>query len=396
MIQYLKIRNLVLMDSAELEWGRGFTAVTGETGAGKSVLLGALALLSGARAEKSWIRQGEDCCEVEAVLHVDEQQGIHAKLSELDLPPCEEGALLISRSVSRTKAPRVAINGRLTTVANLQQLSFSWIDFHGPGEPQKLFQESLQLELLDMFARQEGLISSYTNVFQDYGTIQKELTRLRSSEQLSADEKEFITRQIAAIDAVNPTEAAIAELERNYSRVSNAQELSEAAAGLSEGLAGDDGVAGKLSSLLPAARDLADIDPDLVPLSERMQSVIIELNDLAESYADASQQADLDPREAQRLEDQMNRWMELKRKYGGDPSSIMNRRQALQAKLDAQGDIAGSVAKLEKKLASIRQQLKTLADQLYAARLQAAAELEQSAVAASMTSGLKRHVSVSR
>lgn len=377
MIQFIQIKNLVLMDSVQLEWGTGFTAVTGETGAGKSILLGALALLSGARAEKSWIRQGEETCEVEAVLQVSNCAAVHVKLAELELPPCEEGALLITRTLSRSKAPRILINGRLTTLANLQALSLCWIDFHGPGEPQKLFQESLQLELLDLFGKHQGLLRSYGGYYEEFTRLEQELTRLRASEQLSPDEKEFITRQIAAIDEVKPSEAGIAELERNYNRMSHAQELADQANALNEALAGDDGIADRMGGLLPAARALGTIDPDLQPLAERMESVIIELNDLAESYSDAAQQADLDPREVDQLEQQMNRWMELKRKYGGDPAVILARRSALQQKLDAQGDIAGSVAKLEKSLQGLTTQLRIAGQALLTARQKAAAQLEQ-------------------
>ncbi|HKK19655.1 MAG TPA: AAA family ATPase, partial [Opitutales bacterium] len=149
MLQYIRIKNLALLDEVRLEFEPGFTAVTGETGAGKSVLLGALSLLSGARTDKSLVRQGHEQLEVEAALYFEDAAPIDALLEKAGVPPCEDGVLLLYRSIHRSKMPRVQINGNMATLTQLQSLGESWIDFHGPGEPQKLFQEKRQLDMLD-------------------------------------------------------------------------------------------------------------------------------------------------------------------------------------------------------------------------------------------------------
>ena len=139
MLQYLRIKNLALMDEVALEFEEGFTAVTGETGAGKSVLLGALSILSGARVDKTIIRSGADACEVEAGLFFRETTALDEKLESLELPLCDAGSLILRRIFSRRKMPKVQVNGVLTTLANLRVIGEVWIDFHGSGEPQKLF-----------------------------------------------------------------------------------------------------------------------------------------------------------------------------------------------------------------------------------------------------------------
>src|SRR5664279_5220257 len=111
MLQSLRIRNLALLEEVSLEFEAGFTAVTGETGAGKSILLGALSLLAGERADKSIIRQGAPACEVEAALFFGQPRRIDALLAELELPPCEDGLLILKRSLPRDKAPRITVNG---------------------------------------------------------------------------------------------------------------------------------------------------------------------------------------------------------------------------------------------------------------------------------------------
>ncbi len=153
MLQFLKIRNLALLEEVALEFEAGFTAVTGETGAGKSILLGALSLLAGERADKTIIRQGAAACEVEAALHFRDPAKIDAVLAELGLPACADGQLLLKRSLAREKPPRITVNGSLATLAALQRLGELWIDFHGPSEPRRLLREDCQLDLLDLFGR---------------------------------------------------------------------------------------------------------------------------------------------------------------------------------------------------------------------------------------------------
>ena len=142
MLQYLKIKNLALLAEVTLELDAGFTAVTGETGAGKSVLLGALGLLSGARTDKTMIRQGTDQLEVEAALYFEDSAEMDALLEASGLPCCEDGVLLLQRSIHRKKMPRVQINGSMATLTQLQELGESWIDFTGPVSRKNYFKNA--------------------------------------------------------------------------------------------------------------------------------------------------------------------------------------------------------------------------------------------------------------
>jgi DNA repair protein RecN (Recombination protein N) len=144
MLQSLRIRNLALLEEVALDFEAGFTAVTGETGAGKSILLGALALLAGERADKTIIRQGAPACDVEAALFFEDVKAIDAVLAALDLPACEDGVLILRRSLPREKAPKISVNGSLATLAALQRLGEHWVDFHGPSEPRRLLKATLQ------------------------------------------------------------------------------------------------------------------------------------------------------------------------------------------------------------------------------------------------------------
>ena len=186
MLQYLNITNLALLERATIEFDSGFTVVTGETGAGKSVFLGALSLLSGARSDKSLIRSGEDQCELEATLWFENAEPVDAMLSEMGLPVCEEGCLLLKRSIHASKASRIFINGSLATLANLQTLGSFWIDFHGPGEPQRLLKNECQLEMIDLFAHLQDDAERFRTAFRDWKATLSEIDRL-AAEKFDAE-----------------------------------------------------------------------------------------------------------------------------------------------------------------------------------------------------------------
>ena len=178
MLQYLTIRNLALLEAVSLKFDAGFTAVTGETGAGKSVLLGALGLLSGARTDKTLIRQGCEQLDVEAALYFQDYQHIDVLLEEVGLPACDDGVLLLQRSIHRKKMPRVQVNGGMATLTQLQRIGEAWVDFHGPGEPQKLFQERRQLEMLDVYAGNVDLLAAYQQAYRSWRSALKEIDAL--------------------------------------------------------------------------------------------------------------------------------------------------------------------------------------------------------------------------
>src|SRR5476651_296013 len=192
MLQSLRIRNLALLEEVALDFDPGFAAVTGETGAGKSILLGALSLLAGERADKTIIRQGAPACEVEASLYFEDAKKIDALLGELDLPPTEDGLLILKRSLPRDKAPRISVNGSLATLAALQRLGEHWVDFHGPSEPRRLLKESCQLELLDLFGRAGGALASYQEKFRAGRELVAEREQIANETKLAPDQIAFL------------------------------------------------------------------------------------------------------------------------------------------------------------------------------------------------------------
>lgn len=379
MLQSLRIRNLALLEEVALDFEAGFTAVTGETGAGKSILLGALSLLAGERADKTIIRQGAPACDVEASLYFSRPEKIDTLLAELDLPPCEDGLLILKRSVPREKAPKITVNGSLATLAALQRLGERWIDFHGPSEPRRLLKESCQLDLLDLFGRAGNALQRYRDDYRTWRGLVVERTRVANETKLSPDQIEFLERQLARIDALELTEEATDALERDFARLSSAQELIELTQALETGLAGEDGVQPTLAALVREARRVEAIDAASKPLADRLASVAVEINDLAAEFSTLSQELQFDPEQAESLTTKMNTWLELKRNYGGELTAVLAAREEMRRRLEVQGDIEGTLRRLDRQIAEAESAANSSARALRVVREKGAKELAKTA-----------------
>jgi DNA repair protein RecN (Recombination protein N) len=375
MLQSLRIKNLALLEEVSLEFEPGFTTVTGETGAGKSILLGALSLLAGERADKTLIRQGAPACEVETALHFPNPARIDALLAELELPPCEDGLLLLRRTLPRDKAPRLTVNGSLATLAALQRLGEAWIDFHGPSEPRRLLKENCQLELLDLYARAAPQLATYQKHYRAWRDLIDERTRVTTETRLTPEQIAFLETQLAALDALDLTPEAIDTLERDYQRMTRAQELIELASALANGLTGEDGATARVAALVREARHLENLDPDSKPLADRLAAASIELADLAAEFETLAGQLNYDPDQAAHLQTQMNTWLDARRRHGRDLAAVVAARDDMRRRLELQGDIEGALARLDREIAAAEHAARAAAVELRAVREKAAREL---------------------
>lgn len=374
MIQFLKIRNLALMDAVELEFDGGFNVVTGETGAGKSVLLGALAILAGNRVSKTVIRKGAEQCEIEAVVALPDPARANAALEADALPLCEDGQLVLRRTIHASKPGRVTINGALATLAQLAEIGETWIDFHGPGEPQKLFRENHQLEILDLFAGDVPALEKFSSRFREWKAVLAEIEEIRSQEKMSSDEIAFAQSQLDAMNRLDLSDDAIARLESDFAKISHAQELESLLAGIDSAL-GDDGLAAAFPQILRLAGEISEIIPDSGTLARRANSLAIEAEDLRAEYAAMRGETDADPEAAAEISEKMNAWLELRRKYGPDAKSVRAKREALELRVARQSDVAGTLERARAAADALEGELRALAGTLHETRRAAAKKL---------------------
>src|SRR3954452_8406172 len=211
----LRIKNLALVEELEWQMGPGFIAVTGETGAGKSIVIGALQLLLGERADKSLIRTGADLCTVEAVFTGAELQKLNPKLAEVGVEPCEDD-LILKRTLSSTGTNRQFINGSLTTLSVLKNLGDELVDLHGPHDHQSLLSPEKQLSLLDSFARAQEQLEEYKKYFGELQTLAAEHAALNTAETAREQELDLLRHQTSEINSANLNSAEEDEIEVRY------------------------------------------------------------------------------------------------------------------------------------------------------------------------------------
>jgi DNA repair protein RecN (Recombination protein N) len=296
-------------------------------------------------------------------------------LANLALPPCDDGVLILKRSLPRDKAPRISVNGSLATLAALQDLGEYWIDFHGPGEPRRLLKAGCQRELLDLFAKNEAALEKFQRHYRAWRELADEHERLLGAAKLSPDQMDFLRMQLAKMDGLDLTEEAIAALERDFHRQQSAQEITQLAASLGHGLSGEDGLLGRLAALLREARQLEALDAASKPLADRLLSCSVELGDLEGEFSSLAQSLNFDPEQAETLQTKMNAWLELKRKHGAKVEAVIAARDGMRRQLEVQGDIEGSLARLEKQIAEAEKAARKLAGELRLTRDKAALQL---------------------
>lgn len=320
----LRIRNLALVE--ELTWtlASGFTVVTGETGSGKSIIVGALKLILGERADKTLVRTGAESCTVEAVFQFSDTKALNQELEEFGVEPCEGGELILKRVFSTAGTNRQFINGSPTTLAVLKELGDGLVDLHGPHDHQSLLSDTKQLSLLDAFADAGALLEKYEVQYQKLNRLIEEHTELSTSEAALEREVDLLRHQVHEIEAAQLRADEEEELLAKYSVGANSRRLLELSTQVIGRLSeADDAVLGRLAEIGKLLRDLERIDPAAARFNESHQRAATELEDLAQSLQDYAQEMDLDPERLAQMEERVSLFETLKRKYGGSIAEVI-------------------------------------------------------------------------
>src|SRR6266481_5224347 len=222
----LRIKNLALVEELEWQIEPGFIAVTGETGAGKSIIIGALQLLLGERADKSLIRTGAELCTVEAVFSGNDLQKLNPELVEAGIEPCE-GDLILKRTLSSTGTNRQFINGSTTTLSVLKNIGDELVDLHGPHDHQSLLSPDTQLSLLDSFGRADKQLAEYRNRYRQLQALLAEHAALNTAETAREQELDLLRHQITEVKSANLVAGEEEDIENRYKIASNSKRLIE-------------------------------------------------------------------------------------------------------------------------------------------------------------------------
>lgn len=355
MLTLLKIRNLALVDELVWELGPGLVGVTGETGAGKSVIVGALKLVLGERADKSLIRSGESQCTVEAVFELEDPAEIDAVLEEGGLGPCDGEALIVRRVIGQT-GNRQFVNDSPVTLNLLKRLGEHLVDLHGPHDHQSLLSTERQLAMLDAYAGAD--LDGYRELWRAWREKQSEWEELREAESAGEAELELLRHQVAEIDAAELKPEEEDEVTDRCRRAGNATRLVELA-GAAAGLLGgeDGGIVTMLGEVQRLVREIEKLDPSVADRTLGLEGAVLELQELERTFTDYAEDLDLDPREAAALEDRVNLFETLKRKYGPTLDAVLAHRDRCADRLDAVENRGDRLAALAAEAAALREKV---------------------------------------
>lgn len=373
MLTLLKIRNLALVDELVWELGEGLVAVTGETGAGKSVIVGALKLVLGERADKSLIRTGEESCTVEAIFELADPAEIDAVLEEGGLAPCDDGTLIVRRTIG-TKASRQFVNDSPVTLALMKRLGEQLVDLHGPHDHQSLLSNERQLVMLDAYAGIDA--AGYRAAWQAWREKQAEWEDLREAETAGEQELDLLRHQVSEIDAAALKPEEEEEITDRWRRAGNATRLVELA-GAASNLLGDDesGILTQLGEVQRLTRELEKLDPSMAERTAGLETAAVELQDLERVFRDYADELDIDPAEAAGLEDRVNLFESLKRKYGPSLEAVLAHRDRCAERLDTVENRGERLQRLEAEVAKLRAEVDELGRALGVKRRKAAPRL---------------------
>jgi DNA repair protein RecN (Recombination protein N) len=326
MLQTISLRDFVIVDQLELDFASGFTVLTGETGAGKSILLDALGLVLGERADSSQIREGSSRAEISATFRVDPEfvKSFGQWLDAQGFPSEDEGqSLLLKRTVESNGRSRAFINGSVATLTQLREAGDQLVDIHGQHAHQLLLKGGAQRELLD---RHAGLLPLASDVAQSYKTLSDSLRRLTQAENAGQDierERERLEWQLEELTVLSPQVGEWAHIQSEHARLANGAKLiggcQEAIQILSDA---DNSLESSLSKVCGNISALAEHDPSLQDISESLESAHIQLDEAIHSLNRYLQKMDLDPVRLEQVEERMQGLHGAAKKYRTDVETL--------------------------------------------------------------------------
>lgn len=368
MLSRLTIKNVALIDSAEIEFSKGLNVLSGETGAGKSVILDSVNFVLGAKADRTMIRYGESECMVRAEFSVPEDSKAVCELREMDIET--EGEIIVSRRFSDSGKNSIKINGNTVTAAMLRRVTDSLVDVHGQSEHFFLLKESNQLKTLDGVVGTELLPKK-----EQLGFCLSEMRRIKERiAMLGGDEKErgrrldILKFQIEEIEGVGLREGEEEELIAKRNKINNLEKIISAIREASEALSGERGALDSLREAKRAMSSVSRLDEAYESVCERLESISLDADDVAETLSDMGDELYFDENEAQETESRLDAVKELKRKYGANKREIDDYLAKCREEYDLLSDCEGQYAELTEQEAKLKRKLYNICKEITALR----------------------------
>ncbi len=383
MLRHLHIRNFAIVDSLEIDFRPGMSVLSGETGAGKSILLDALGLTLGDRADSSVIRHGADRAEISAEFDISALPEVTTWLEEHEL--ASDGECLLRRTIGADGRSRGFINGQPTPIQSLKELGEQLVDIHGQHAHQSLLKRDIQRRLLDAYAGQLDLAKAVANQHRQWQQLQQEYDSLSQAAAERESRLELLRFQVEELEALKPAPGELAGLDQEYSRLSNANRLLEGAQTAANLLDADEGQSASsvLGQSLRLLQELQAVDTTLDNPLQLLEGASIQLKEAVSELRHYADSMELDPERLAQLEQRIADLHNLGRKHRVAPEELPELLQQLQQELDELNASDNRLQGMQTEIEKSRAEYDRLAQQLSAGREKAAKKLA-AAVSANM------------
>jgi len=376
MLLALSLRDFVIVEQLHLDFQPGFTVLTGETGAGKSITLDALSLLLGGKADYSQIRHGCPEAQLSALFDLSDLPELRAELCEQGLLGADEVELSVRRTIDSKGRSRSFINNQAATLAQLRQIGSRLVDIHGQSAHHSLNSEAVQRDLLDAFAGSKPMAEQVQAAYRQWRQVQEDLATAEAEGERLAEERERLAWQVGEMEKLAPVEGEWAQLSQSYDSLAHAAELLQAAEEVAAHIDGDNGLHSLAGRCRRQLENLSDIEPRFAESLAMLDSIEAELGEISSHMHSVAARAEINPAELAAQEERMAELMSAARRHRIEPEELPARLAQLQQDL-ADSEAAADIEALREQVRLAEAAYQQPARELSAQRQQAAAKLAE-------------------
>lgn len=339
MLKHLYIRNFAIIDELELDFNSGMTALTGETGAGKSILLGALNLVLGDRADNDSIKQGCEYAEIVAEFDIQQLDHVAAWLVSQELNADDE--CILRRRISKDGRSRAYVNSTPVNLQNIRELAEMLIDIHGQHEHQSIMKSSVQRQLLDDYAKHSPLLETVSNLYVELKLIEDQLQHLQQTSNEQNDRLDLLRFQTQELDALALEENEYQALDKQHKRMANADKINNTVQQAIHLLSEDENsnTQSSISHIIGSLNDINEIDASLSPATEMLTEALVQIDESVSLLQNYRDNIDIDPSQLANIELRIQNILDLARKHRVEPEALTALHQQLQKELDDIGHV---------------------------------------------------------
>ena len=386
MLSQLSVKNLAVVEKLDLEFSPGMSTVTGETGAGKSILLQALSLSLGRRGDSTLVRHGKDKAEVSAVFDVTNHQKIQNYLEEQSLE--DEGECVLRRIISSDGRSKAFVNGVNVPLSVLKNVGELLIDMHGQNEHQLLLRPDQQRELLDAYAQSSEACAQLNTIVAEYNAISNQIDELSSNQDLKQQQQTLLQHQLQELESAELTQEELDSIESDFKTSANAASLIEKASAILGQLEQEQGVNEQLNSLSYELGLAAETDEKLAPISALLSSAQVQTQESVYELTNYLSSLSVDDQTTEELEARLSELHDLSRKHNCQITELITARKGVASELESIGGAGASLDGLQQQKDQLAQQYQTQAKQLSKIRAERATQLSNAVTEAMQVLGM--------